>query len=116
MAHASCFVCQGPEPDADLSREQVWEDDLWRLTTSVGPGEPIPGFSYLEPKRHIPFITDLDGEETRTLGPILSRCIAALKEAGRVEGQQGQQGQLRARTVPAAAPVRRVSEGTEAGC
>ena len=39
--------------DAELGREQVWEDALWRLTTSVGPGDVTPGFSYLEPKRHI---------------------------------------------------------------
>ena len=63
---------------------QVWEDELWRLTTSVS-GDPVPGFSYLEPKRHIPFITDLGGDEARTFGPVMARTTGALKEATEAE-------------------------------
>jgi diadenosine tetraphosphate (Ap4A) HIT family hydrolase len=63
---------------------QVWEDELWRLTTSVS-GDPVPGFSYLEPKRHIPFITDLGGDEARTFGPVMARTMGALKEATEAE-------------------------------
>lgn len=59
---------------------QVWEDDLWRLTTSVS-GDPVAGFSYLEPKRHIPFITDLDGDEAHSFGPVIARVTGALKQA-----------------------------------
>jgi diadenosine tetraphosphate (Ap4A) HIT family hydrolase len=60
---------------------QVWEDALWRLTTSVGPGDVTPGFSYLEPKRHIPSVADLDGDEAATFGPVLARCASALRAA-----------------------------------
>lgn len=60
---------------------QVWEDALWRLTTSVGPGDVTPGFSYLEPKRHIPSVADMDGDEASTFGPVLARCASALREA-----------------------------------
>jgi len=74
-------MCAGPSADPGFFREQVWQDDLWRLTTSSGPGDPTLGFSYLEPKRHIPHITDLDGEEAATFGPVLARCTAALKAA-----------------------------------
>jgi diadenosine tetraphosphate (Ap4A) HIT family hydrolase len=43
----------------------------------------IPGFSYLEPKRHIPHVTDLDGEEARTLGVVLANTTRAIqKETG----------------------------------
>ena len=77
----ACPMCTGAASDAGFFREQVWEDERWRLTTSSGPGDPTPGFSYLEPKRHIPYITDLDGEEAATFGPVLARCSAALKEA-----------------------------------
>jgi diadenosine tetraphosphate (Ap4A) HIT family hydrolase len=73
-------ICRGPEGDEELLRVQVWEDELWRLTTSVS-GDPVPGFSYLEPKRHIPFITDLDGDEALTFGPVMARVTGALKEA-----------------------------------
>jgi diadenosine tetraphosphate (Ap4A) HIT family hydrolase len=75
-----CALCRGPEGDEELLRAQVWEDDLWRLTTSVS-GDPVLGFSYLEPKRHIPFITDLDGDEALTFGGVMARVTGALKEA-----------------------------------
>jgi diadenosine tetraphosphate (Ap4A) HIT family hydrolase len=67
--------------DAELGREQVWEDALWRLTTSIGPGDVTPGFSYLEPKRHIRSVADMDGEEAATFGPVLARCASALRAA-----------------------------------
>lgn len=64
-----------------MGREQVWEDAHWRLTTSIGPGDPTPGFSYLEPKRHIPSIADLDGGEAVTFGLAIARSAQALKNA-----------------------------------
>jgi diadenosine tetraphosphate (Ap4A) HIT family hydrolase len=73
-----CILCLGAAGDADLRRVQVWEDDLWRSTVSVE--SEVPGFAYLEPKRHIPHITDLDGEEAATLGTVLGRITRALKE------------------------------------
>ena len=39
------------------------------------------GFAYLEPKRHISYITDLDGVEAGTFGSVLARCTHALKAA-----------------------------------
>jgi diadenosine tetraphosphate (Ap4A) HIT family hydrolase len=48
------------------------------LTMSLD-GEVL-GFSYLEPKRHIPHITDLDGEEARTLGTVLARVTQVLQD------------------------------------
>ncbi len=41
----------------------------------------IPGFSYLEPKKHVPHVTDLDGEEARTLGIVLARSTRAIQRA-----------------------------------
>lgn len=75
----SCVICRGSSGDAELGRIQVWEDPFWRLTMAA-EGE-VAGFSYLEPKRHVPHITDLQGDEARTLGPVLSRVTRALKEA-----------------------------------
>jgi diadenosine tetraphosphate (Ap4A) HIT family hydrolase len=77
----SCLMCAAADGDAELGRVEVWSDDLWRLTTSIGPGDPTPGFSYLEPRRHIPHVADLDGAEAATFGPTLARCTAALKES-----------------------------------
>ncbi|HEU0213639.1 MAG TPA: HIT family protein [Jiangellaceae bacterium] len=81
MRDQTCPLCRGREVDPDMGREQVWEDAHWRLTTSIGPGDPTPGFSYLEPKRHIPSIADLDGGEAVTFGLAIARSTKALKQA-----------------------------------
>ncbi len=75
---ADCVICRGAEGDAQLERFQVWQDSHWRLTMSLAA--EVMGFSYLEPKRHIPHITDLDGEEASTLGPLLARVTRILRD------------------------------------
>jgi diadenosine tetraphosphate (Ap4A) HIT family hydrolase len=76
-----CVTCLGRSGDRELGRVLVWEDDLWRVTASLIA--PVIGFSYLEPKRHIPHITDLDGPEATTLGSVLARVTRVLlEEAG----------------------------------
>lgn len=79
IRYPDCPACQGPAGDPDLHRVQVWEDDLWRLTASLA--SEVEGFSYLEPKRHIRSIGELDGEEARTLGEVLATAATALKDA-----------------------------------
>jgi diadenosine tetraphosphate (Ap4A) HIT family hydrolase len=74
-----CLLCDWAEADRQFQRVEVWEDELWRLTTSLVA--PVAGFSYLEPKRHIPSITELDGAEAATLGPILARVTRVLRDA-----------------------------------
>jgi diadenosine tetraphosphate (Ap4A) HIT family hydrolase len=76
---SACPICDGDGMDARFGRIRVWEDDLWRLSLS-GRGY-VRGFGYLEPKRHVPHITDLDGAEAATFGPVLARVTTALKEA-----------------------------------
>jgi diadenosine tetraphosphate (Ap4A) HIT family hydrolase len=80
MSEADCVLCRGVEGDSELGRVQVWEDDLWRLTTSVHATETVRGFSFLEPKRHVPDITTLDGPEAATLGAVIARVTATLKD------------------------------------
>jgi diadenosine tetraphosphate (Ap4A) HIT family hydrolase len=79
----SCLLCRGAEADAQMHCVQVWEDARWRVTTSLDA--EVRGFSYLMPKRHVPFVTELDGEEASTFGPVLARVTRALKEAARAE-------------------------------
>ena len=79
MSAAECLLCNGAEADAQLGRTVVWEDPLWRL--SMSRRGYTTGFGYLEPKRHIPHITDLDGDEAATFGPVLARVASALKDA-----------------------------------
>jgi diadenosine tetraphosphate (Ap4A) HIT family hydrolase len=72
-------LCDPERAPRELMRVSVWEDRLWRLSTALYGA--VPGFSYLEPKRHIPHITDLDGEEAATLGVTIARAARALKDA-----------------------------------
>jgi diadenosine tetraphosphate (Ap4A) HIT family hydrolase len=74
-----CVLCAGVAGDTELFRVQVWEDALWRLSTTLFGA--VPGFSYLEPKRHVPHIEDLDGLEAETLGPVLAHMTRELKFA-----------------------------------
>ena len=76
--NSECMLCRGVAGDAELQRIQVWEDALWRLTLSLEA--EVLGFAYLEPKRHIPHITDLADEEARTFGEVLARVTRVLRE------------------------------------
>lgn len=75
-----CLLCRPDEAERVFNRRTVWEDDLWRLSLIVG-GSPVRGFSHLEPKRHIPYLSELDGPEAETLGTTLARATSALKRA-----------------------------------
>ena len=73
-----CPLCRGTA-DAEFDRILVWDDALWRLSVSLAA--EVPGFAYLEPKRHVPHITDLSGDEAATFGATLAQCSRALREA-----------------------------------
>jgi diadenosine tetraphosphate (Ap4A) HIT family hydrolase len=73
-----CLICRGPDGDPEFERFQVWEDRYWRLTISLSA--EVPGFAYLEPKRHIPYISALDGPEAQTFGEVLARTSRILRE------------------------------------
>lgn len=75
---SDCVICRGASGDAELQRIQVWEDALWRLTLSLEA--EVLGFAYLEPKRHIPHITDLTGEEALTFGKVLAQTTQTLRD------------------------------------
>ena len=74
----TCALCDGPVGDPGLFREEVWGDELWRLTMSTEGY--TTGFAYLEPKRHVPHVEDLDGREALTFGPTLARVCAILRD------------------------------------
>ena len=44
----------------------------------------VRGFCYLEPERHIPYITELDGAEAAEYGPTIARA-KAIKNATRAK-------------------------------
>ena len=79
-----CPMCRGAAADDELERIQVWDDAYWRLTVSLS--SEVAGFAYLEPKRHIPFITELDGEEAETFGAAMATSTRVLKQVTGASG------------------------------
>lgn len=79
MTTSDCPICRGAAADEELERIEVWQDAHWRLTVSLS--SEVAGFAYLEPKRHIRYITELDGEEAATFGSAMARSTRVLKEA-----------------------------------
>ena len=79
----TCLLCRDKEADEELHTVEVWSDDHWRLKVSLLA--EVSGFAYLIPRRHIRYVTELDGPEAQTLGPVLARASAALQEASGAE-------------------------------
>jgi diadenosine tetraphosphate (Ap4A) HIT family hydrolase len=75
----ACMLCVPELADREFDRVRVWEDELWRLSAVLRG--PVTGFAHLEPRRHIPYVTDLDGREAATFGPVLARVTQALRDA-----------------------------------
>ena len=80
---AGCLLCDPAAADAAFDRVRLWEDEEWRLSAVLRG--PIPGFAHLEPRRHIPYVTDLDGPEAASFGPVLARVTEALRAAAAAE-------------------------------
>ena len=74
----TCSICDG-SADATFSRKELWRNDRWRLTYSTF--KDVFGFCYLEPIRHIRYITELNGLEADEFGTVLSRITSALRAA-----------------------------------
>ena len=77
------MLCRPEIADAFFIRTRLWEDEHWRLS-AVLQGS-VPRFAHLETRRHVPFITDLDGPEAVTLGPVLARATRVLRDAAGAE-------------------------------
>jgi diadenosine tetraphosphate (Ap4A) HIT family hydrolase len=77
---ADCIFCL---PSEALGVVQVWEDDRWRLLADLGA--EVPGFSLLVPRRHIAYVTELDGDEARSFGTALARTAEVLRSEASAE-------------------------------
>jgi diadenosine tetraphosphate (Ap4A) HIT family hydrolase len=75
---AGCSICNG-KADEEFKRVEVWSDETWRLTMSTY--KAVKGFCYLEPRRHVPYITDLQGREAVEFGSVISRVARAIKSS-----------------------------------
>lgn len=73
----NCSICN-KSADSEFKRVEVWSNKNWRLTISTY--KSVKGLCYLEPNRHIPYLTDLDGEEAIEFGPVIAKICKTLKE------------------------------------
>jgi diadenosine tetraphosphate (Ap4A) HIT family hydrolase len=80
---SDCLLCDVPAADRVFDRVRVFDDGLWRL--SVVRRGAVAGFAHLEPHRHVPHVTDLDGPEAETFGGVLARVTRALRDAAGAE-------------------------------
>lgn len=65
----------------------VYQDDLWSVNLRLGAPPPklLLGWAVLSPQRWVNYLYELTAEEQRTLGPLLVRCEAAIREVMGVE-------------------------------
>ena len=82
LFNKNCNICNG-KADVEFKRIEVWSTDNWRLTASTY--KSVKGLCYLESKRHIPYITDLDGQESIEFGSVLSKTTKAIKDVFKSE-------------------------------
>lgn len=78
MGNSDCSICNGTA-DITFARQELWRNERWRLTVSTY--RDVFGFCYLEPLRHIRYITELDGQEAKEFGPLLASITSALRAA-----------------------------------
>src|SRR3954464_8468051 len=83
MEPGPCMLCVPEIADRFFDRVRIWDEGWWRLSAVLRG--PIPGFAHLEPRRHIPYVADLDGPEAATFGPVLARVTRALRDAAEAE-------------------------------
>ncbi len=73
-----CDICN-EKADLTFRRVEVWRNATWRLTMSNF--SDVKGFCYLEPIKHIEYITELEGKEADEFGKILAYASKAIKKA-----------------------------------
>jgi diadenosine tetraphosphate (Ap4A) HIT family hydrolase len=75
---SGCLACDLAEGRLDLPGGVVHETGRWLVEHCVGPLGV--GTLIVKPKRHIVYVSELDGPETAELGPLLQQVAAAVQE------------------------------------
>ena len=77
-----CLICRKHRGEVDAPGGLLYEDDLIAASHSLimdGETESYLGILFIEPKRHIPGVADLNDEEAKRAGLLVSRLGRALK-------------------------------------
>lgn len=73
-----CYSCDENELHEPAPWKSIYRDDHWRLAHSFDSA--LPGWLVAVPLRHITAIHELRDEEGSTLGVLVSRASAALRD------------------------------------
>lgn len=79
-----CFICQKHSGEVEIPGGVIYQDDLVFVSHSaIGEGEITTylGTLFVEPRRHVPGLADLNEPEAGRIGVVLNRLSRALKES-----------------------------------
>lgn len=76
----NCFICRKHQGEVTVPGGCIYEDE-WVYVGHIGSNEDSIYLGYLivDLKRHVPGLGDMTEEESRTVGSVLNRVGAALK-------------------------------------
>ncbi|MEX2206154.1 MAG: HIT domain-containing protein [Myxococcota bacterium] len=83
-AEPSCFVCDKHAGRVDVPGGALYEDERVYASHGIipeGRSRTYLGTLFVEPKRHVPGIAELDEHEARQIGLVSSRLARALKQS-----------------------------------
>src|SRR5438309_2035673 len=83
-ASAECFVCRKQRGDVVVPGGIVYEDDLVSVSHLLMDRDKsaYPGVIFVEPKRHVPTLADLERGEAERVGWLTSSVARALRGEG----------------------------------
>lgn len=84
----SCFVCDKHAGRVDVPGGAIYQDELLYASHGIipeGKSRAYLGTLFVEPKRHLSGIAELDDREAQQLGLLTTRLARALKQSERAE-------------------------------
>lgn len=83
-ADVDCLVCRKHRGDVEVPGGIVFEDELVSASHHVmdRDGRTYPGVLFVEPKRHVPTLADVDRAEAERVGWLCSAVARALDAEG----------------------------------
>jgi ATP adenylyltransferase len=81
MVMEGCLICAKHRGEGPLGGFRVWENEhsLVFHRPVDGSGTTMPGYLFVESRRHVPYLADLTDEEAAAIGRTVRRAAAGLR-------------------------------------
>ncbi|MEU4621007.1 HIT family protein [Actinoplanes sp. NPDC023801] len=81
MAMEECLICAKHRGEGSLGGIRVWEDEhsLVFHRPVDASGTTMPGYLFVESRRHVPYLADLTDVEAAAIGRVVRRAAEALR-------------------------------------